>query len=40
MLEQIYYKEIDLDDDGNFTMDITKDIAIVKKSFQLAKNTL
>ena len=40
MLEQIYYKEIDLDDEGNFTMDITKDSAIDKKSFQVVKNTL
>ena len=31
MLEQIYYKEINLDDEGNFTMDITKDDAVDKK---------
>ena len=31
MLEQIYYKEINLDDEGNFTMDITKDNAVDKK---------
>ena len=33
MLEQIYYKEINLDDEGNFTMDITKDNAVDKKKF-------
>ena len=40
MLEQIYYNEINLDDEGNnFTMDITKDNAVDKKHFWLAKNT-
>ena len=33
MLEQIYYKEINLDDEENFTMDITKDNAVDKKKF-------
>ena len=33
MLEQIYYKEINLDDEGNFTLDITKDNAVDKKKF-------
>ena len=36
MLEQIYYKEINLDDEGNFTMDITKDNAVDKKKKKLA----
>ena len=31
MLEQIYYKEINLDDEGNFTVDITKDDTVGKK---------
>ena len=40
MLEQIYYNEINLDDEeNNFTMDITKDNAANKKRFWLAKNT-
>ena len=30
-MEQIYYKEINLDDEGNFTMDITKDTLLTKK---------
>ena len=38
MLKQIYYNEINLDDDGNFTMDITKDNVVDKKSFWVAKN--
>ena len=33
MLEQIYYKEINLDGEGNFTMNITKNNAVNKKSF-------
>ena len=33
MLEQIYYKEINLDDEGNFTIDITKADAVGKKKF-------
>ena len=33
MLEQIYYREINLDNEGNFTMDITKDNAVDKKKF-------
>ena len=40
MLEQIYYKEINLDDDGNFTMNMAKDNAVNKKSFWQVKNTL
>ena len=41
MLEQIYYKEINLDDEGNFTMDITKDNAVDKKKKNWpVKNTL
>ena len=32
MLEEICCKEIDLDDEGNFTMDIAKDGAIDKKT--------
>ena len=36
MLEQIYYKEINLDDEGNFTMDITKDNVVDKKKKKLA----
>ena len=40
MLERIPYNEINLNDKGNFTMDITKDKAIDKKSFWLVKNTL
>ena len=31
MLEQIYCTEINLDDDGNFTVDITKDNAVDRK---------
>ena len=33
MLEQIYYNESNLDDEGNFTTDIAKDNAVDKKSF-------
>ena len=33
MLEQIYYKEINLNGEGNFTMNITKNNAVNKKSF-------
>ena len=41
MLEQIYYKEINLDDEGNFTLEIAKDNAVdQKKSFELVKNSL
>ena len=40
MLEQIYYKEINLDDNGNFTMNMAKDNAVDKKSFWQVKNTL
>ena len=40
MLEEIYYKEINLDDEGNFTMDVTKDNAWIKNFFGLVKNTL
>ena len=35
MLEQLYYNEINLDDEGNFTMDITKDNVVDKVSFRL-----
>ena len=38
MLKQIYYNKINLDDEGNFTMDITKDNAVDKKSFGVARN--
>ena len=31
MLGKIYYNEINLNDEGNFTMDIAKDNAVVKK---------
>ena len=41
MFEQIYYKEINLDDEGNFTLEIAKDNAVdQKKSFELVKNSL
>ena len=40
MLEQIYYNKINLDDEGNFTTYITKDNAVDKESFWLAKYTL
>ena len=40
MLEQLYYNEINLDDEGNFTMDITKDNVVDKESFRLLKNSL
>ena len=41
MLEQIYYKEINLDDEGNFTLEIAKDNAVdQKRSFELVKNSL
>ena len=31
MLEQIYYNESNLDDEGNFIPDIAKDNAVIKK---------
>ena len=31
MLEQIYYNESNLDDEGNFITDIAKDNAVIKK---------
>ena len=40
MLEQLYYNEINLDDEGNFRMNITKDNVVDKKSFWLVKNGL
>ena len=38
MPEEIYYNKINLDDEGNFEMDITKDNVVDKKSFWLTKN--
>ena len=40
MLEEICCKEIDLDDEGNFTMDITKDGAIDKKTLPASEEYL
>ena len=40
MLEQIYYKETNLDEEGNFTMDITKNNAVSKRKFWSVKNIL
>ena len=33
MFEKIYYNETNLDDEGNFTVDITNDDAVNKKKF-------
>ena len=33
MFEKIYYNETNLDDEGNFTVDITNDNAVNKKKF-------
>ena len=33
MFEKIYYNETNLDDEGNFTVDITNDDAVNKKNF-------
>ena len=38
MPEEIYYNKINLDDEGNFEMDITKDNVVDKNSFWLTKN--
>ena len=35
-MQQIYNKEINLDDDGNITIDVTKDSAVDKKKKFLA----
>ena len=40
MLEEICCKEIDLDDEGNFTMDIAKDGAIDKKTLPASEEYL
>ena len=37
MPEEIYYNQINLDDEGNFEMDITKDNVVDKKKFLVDK---